>query len=294
MPSNLTDNPAAFTSPVVVPTDGDSANAASVIALAQPLANRTAFLNAQNTLNLASITALQSTVNTTGVSRILRVTNAAALTAIASPANQSFALVDGFGLYQYLSASVLAVDNLLVINGPGGVGRWLHELQAVANQSLGFPVIGAAGGAAGKLPLSIIPTIVVANQLVALLQVATNSFSTVSTPYVDITGATLAVPSCQVGDKLRITWSGGPLSNSIAGSGTGFLGAVVDGGVTSQQNATAWYSPIANAASVPHVIHFLWSVGTAGTVTVKAQLAAITSGTATSLYQTIIVEQFRP
>jgi hypothetical protein len=109
---------------VPLPDDGDDMDAASFAVPMESCLDRTEALRAR----------IGGTGATEGVSRLRRVANFAALTALAVVAGDdgAIAMVDDIGIYEYRFASAAAVHAPQVINGPAGVGRWLAMSPAAA------------------------------------------------------------------------------------------------------------------------------------------------------------------
>jgi len=281
-PQNITDV-ITYTTPVQSVADGDGATGANFLLGPQALANRTAFLN-----NLTSNPAA-------GVSAIRNVANAAALTAISAPTNGSVALIPGAGLYAYNSSSAATVDNVFVVNGPAGVGRWLHEIQGIANTSPGIGVVSAAG----RIPGAIVPNAVVA--VATATQSANQIIPAAQAALLDVTSVTVTL-TVAVGDILIVdasapvyyggTTAGLVIVSNIAAPGTGVYAAGTDGSLVATSAGTI---------TCPLVQRLV--CGAAGSVTVKLQTAGtgastaytvgVTNGVITA-YATIRVQQIRP
>lgn len=271
MPQNITDS-ATYTATIQSVADGDAATGANFLLGPQGLANRTAFLNA-----IIGATG-------TGVQWIRTVANNAALTAIATPSNLSYAVVTGQGLYQYNSASAATVDAITVINGPAGVGRWLWESQAVANSAtVGFPVIGAgyASPVNGKLSPALLTNRIVNTAVVG----AGSGFTTTSTSFVDVTGATVTLTGAVTGDTIVYhvhfpayisaglgNWQAVWLDN---GAGGAIQGGQISGAVGTQHyESISWSGPVVTGGN--QIVKVQASTANAAnTVTVSNQVLIV-------------------
>jgi hypothetical protein len=118
MPNNITDV-ITYTSPIQTVADGDAASGANFALAPQGLANRNAFL--KNILGVLGVNLLMSG-------------NAAAMQALTNAshplgvANGAVFFVPGQGIYTYVSAGALTVDNRFVYAATGlGSGQWQHE-----------------------------------------------------------------------------------------------------------------------------------------------------------------------
>lgn len=100
-------------------SNGDRANFTNFSASPQDLANRTSWLAGQIGGSVARPD------STSGVQKMRHVATATLLTALTDLSNGELAIIDGVGLYQYSLGSILSTDGVSVVNGLGGVGRWL-------------------------------------------------------------------------------------------------------------------------------------------------------------------------
>ncbi len=250
MPTSLTESD-AFTTPVVAPNDTEVANAASLTQGLQPLTNRTKYLREQ--------------IFTRGAVRFRQGSAAtmAALTGVTD--GEAFQVYSGAteqGIYIYDADGTQTADSFFVYTATGmGVGRWVHEAFSLLNTTPGFAKIDAAG----KILSTVTP-----NRIVAAYQYlnGAGAFNTTSIVAVDITGFTLAVPSCLVGDKLQIQWIARCYMSASNGT---FVPAIVDGTDTSPFLVSF---DAATANSTPIVVPTIWTVANAGTITVKGKLAS--------------------
>jgi len=280
MPSDLTET-STWETVVEVPSDGDGANAESVITPFSQLANRCLYLKDE--------------CETIGV-QMIRKGNLSAMSALSGmPDGAVFNLVPGGALYTYHQASVLSPDAYLVIAAAGG-GNWLHPDALAANGAKGVVCTGVNGGASGKVPASVIPFATIA----VLAPALTLSGSVVSGSgvYVDIDGMTMNVPSCAVGDVLSIAMQVDLATDGSAGFGAigVFKGVILDG-VASVDTALRRFEgdPTAGRATQA-VIVAMHTVTTAGTVTVKGQYK-IAGGHTMQAFNgsaAIVVTQYRP
>lgn len=121
-----------FTSPVVVPTDDDEANAASVEAPFQRLANRTHNLNE---------TITQGGLTRQGATRIREVADEAALKVLTGMADGEYAAVASLGgaTFRYSATAADAELARWVVKPVVGPGRWINTA---------FKLVGGPGGLA--------------------------------------------------------------------------------------------------------------------------------------------------
>ena len=254
MPVNITDS-IAFTPTVQTIADGDAATQANFALGPQALSNRTAYL--KDLLTNPS----------TGVQAIRNGTTAA-MQSLSGMANGSQYLVPGYGLYTYNSTSVATIDSLLIFSATGG-GRWIHQLQGVANASLGFPVIGTGGAAAGKLLQSLIPF-----GIVSITQSIVAFASTISASGYQLV-TSVSVPSCLSQDRLFVFCSATIKSSSGSTSVPTAIAKMTvneNGGADSDEPGTrsdllslTANSYMAYSAAVSHLVF------TNGTAVVKLQ-----------------------
>lgn len=266
MPQNLVDVATTFTTPVVAPVDTDGANSASVVAGFQPLANRTAYLN--------RLVANGDSSALNGVANLRNAASTSAMSALTGIVNLGTCFVSGAGLFFYLSGSSATVDGVFVFNATGmGVGRWVHEI---------FPLIGAANGIPQLDGSSRVPAATVRNGIITqgLARLSAN-FTTTSTTFVDVTGSTITLSNCAVGDVIFIDFAA--LVLNAASSNGQIIAAVVDGGVTVGRNES-WNTTngAASGVIIPGVASH--TVGNAGTITVKLQTLTTNAANSTTVY----------
>jgi hypothetical protein len=274
MPANLTDSN-AFTSPVVVPADGDPANAASIVQTGQPLANRTYFL--------------QQLCEVLGIKKI-RAGSAAAMVAATGIANKTIWLIEAAGAFQgiyvYDSTSPFVADNSFVYPATGmGAGAWVHILFSLLNANLGLVAIGpiSLGGAGiSATPANKIdPTLVTYGNVQALYATPSTggNVNNATTNYIDIPGYTLAVPDSVVGDILLVDMQL-PVWDVAAHIGS-FQPVVVDGASTNALGVIQ-VGPAGVGdnfyGTTPISFSGAYTVVTGGALTVKAQFKTNTAG----------------
>lgn len=184
-----------------LPLDGENFTSAILAVPVEALADRTQYLI--NQINVGGVKAIQYG-------------SVATMEALSGTPNGQMFYAQGFGLYQYVSSSSASTDGLLVLPATGnGIGRWLHELYLNGNTNPGFAVVGTAGGASGKVPLSVVP-----NGTLSFVKLSSlSAFSTSSGTPVLVTGSTISVPSTAAGDILYI--------NINTNAGDGGTGAVI-------------------------------------------------------------------
>lgn len=276
MPTNLTDSN-AFTSPVVVPADGDPANAASITQLGQPVANRTFYL--------------QQLAEVLGIKKI-RAGSVAAMVAATGIANKTLWLVEAAGafqgLYVYDSGSAFVADNFFVHPATGmGAGRWVHVLfSLIADVStIGIVTTGPISlGGAGVSPTpngKIDPTIISYGNVQALYGTPSTggNVNNATTNYIDIPGYTISVPDSAAGDILFVDmqlniWDVAAHVGSfqpvvVDGASTNAIGVVLVGPAGAGDN---FYG------NTPISFSGAYTVVTGGTLTVKAQFKTNTAG----------------
>jgi hypothetical protein len=129
MSHNLTESP-AFTANVPVPDGGDGGLALGLENMAQALANRGTYL--QKLVELAG---------GLGVKRIAFTTGAMP----ATPNDGDVCYVVASGIYRYNVAGSGTPDGVMIVDGPGSVGRWFHETRGVRGLADGLASLDTGG-----------------------------------------------------------------------------------------------------------------------------------------------------
>ncbi len=179
MPQNITDV-STFTSPIVAPADGDPENAASVVTAIQGLSNRTrSLLNGAGLPIYATVAALRATA--------------------AAPTTQLVAVVVGYGLFAWSSASTAADDGLFTIQATGvTTGRWV----SLVGQ------LGAGNGLAQNDNTGRVPASGVRNGLISVTHIQDVSIpGTSGSGAANITSFGLSVTGVQNGDLVIVSYS---------------------------------------------------------------------------------------
>ena len=139
MPANVTDS-STFTSPIVVPTDGDTRNAASVLTAFQGLANRTKY---------------PYDFITNGVPKIRFASNATALKALTGMTDKEACLVPMVGLFFFRSGAAGSEVGTWLYPADDASGYWYNALVSLYD----------VGGFSGTDPRLNTATIRVANSI---------------------------------------------------------------------------------------------------------------------------------
>jgi hypothetical protein len=264
MPQNITES---ITYPTTIQSvaDGDAGSGANFLLAPQGLTNRTAYF--KNVLENAGVT-------------LIRSGTVAAMQAINNAANGSVFLVTDLsakyqGLYICNALSSLTPDNSLVYAATGmGSGNWIHECYSLLNANLGLaaigPIAGSSGIAANRLKASLVP-----NGIVYTGSASGWSAATVTaTSLTDIAGASLTIPSLQVGDIVDVRASG----SAYATASGGHIAIQVNDGGALYGGYPTGCAPTVGSTHAPWAANCLRTLQTAGSVTVKLQ-AQVTSGT---------------
>lgn len=131
MPTNLTGNPASFPTQTA-PVGGDPRTSSSVATPLQNAADRSEFLNDR----LLHIDPLKE-----GVRRFRSFASVAALKATTDHVDNTLAYIDQFGVFVYDSASVIANDDVNLIQPASlpAAGRWVRTDRDQQGIALGAP-----------------------------------------------------------------------------------------------------------------------------------------------------------
>jgi hypothetical protein len=179
MPTNITDT-AAFTSPVVVPADGEGATSASLLLGLQPLANRTAFLK---------------TFVDNGIVTIRTVADFTALSALTGMADGEVAYVVDYGLYKYDAGSSATPASVWILTS--AAGRWFSSMLGVLDNNI--PTIDPV---TTRITAGLVP-----NRLVAYYSNVNGAGVTATAPSADYTlysSRVLTVTDIEAGDFLIV------------------------------------------------------------------------------------------
>lgn len=285
MPTNLTEVD-DFTTPVVVPNDGEGVTAASVVQFAQPLANRTKNLN--------------GIIKTSGVYRHKTVADLTALKAVTGMADHDFRYLDGVGLYFFDSTTTPVGDTLPTIIKPGsGSGQWLLSFIGLFGTTGGLATLNGSNKVIQAVPNRLVQMLKstdatgVGGSGAIVFTETSSSYTAVtgSQGYVDITGA-------NVGDLLNVQVHYGM---SVVGSTGGYVRVEVNDNhglspVLDPHLESEAYTEQTISAGNPIYIarHILHTVAASGTSRVRFALKC--SGTSVNIRTPIsmIVSHWRP
>lgn len=209
MPSSLVDDPTVFPSSVLVPAAGDPRTDTSVAMPFGQLANRTANTKARIDVVAPSTApeytpALPSGV-TAGASNILTAVSIVALQAIPAGCRSPGMIcsVLKFGIYQWVTDTIGAIDNFVVVPADGA-GAWvlLAGGYALANQ----PNAWTQGDSTGRLRATGVRN---ATFFETVVPIGSASVTVSTTQYTDIPGTTgISIPNVLVGDILQLSFIG--------------------------------------------------------------------------------------
>lgn len=260
MPQNLTD--ASSWDTATAPVGGDVRNAASVATALQAAANRARFV----------------------YDRATPLADVAALKAIASPADGLVRLVELLGFYVFDAASAAAESLPWLVQPTVGTGRWVHSLYGVLGVANSLATLDGSSKVVQPVP----------NRIVAMQQDDLGAlFTTSSTSYVDVTGLSVTVAACEVGDVLLV--DAALICGSTVGSHSGYARVVaVDPAATIVGPACA--CAVTGAIPSTQAVTGVRTVATAGDVIVKAQLSSNNVGSTVSVSEssTLRVIHIRP
>ncbi len=198
MPSMITPVASNDVNIVSAPIDGEGVTAASVIAVAQPLANTSAHILAE----MAS-----------GALRIRKELVRGDLALLTGVANGDQRDIPGFGIYRFYTGSLGPANDPWVIECTGTAGWWIHDLADLVTGSP--PIIPEI--VASRIAASLVP-----NRTVQIVQSGTAGYgvatTTTSTSYVVTSSAGLFadVTGVEVGDLLIVQATFGLSTNAVA------------------------------------------------------------------------------
>ena len=276
MPANLIDV-LTYTTPIVVPADGDAEGAASVVAAFQGLTNRTALAN--------------DALATSGVT-LLRHGSAATMAALVMASGQSgqVFLVDGAGLYRYINPSALTADSNWVYTAAGAAsGQWVYESNSFLNQNLGVPTIGPQNGngaAANRLAKSVVPYGITGTPF---FNGAQGSMTTTAGAPAALTGSpTINLGSLNVGDIVELS-----APAAYVCTGTAIIEAVFSENGAGYASAGLNFTYAASTGAAAH-LSFIRTVAVAGTYLIQIWGASAGAATLTVTAPVLYARAYRP
>lgn len=267
MPANVTDS-STFTSPIVVPTDGDTRNAASVLTAFQGLANRTKYV--KDFLD-------------NGVPKLRFASNATALKALTGMTDKEVCLVPMVGVFFFRSGAAGSEVGTWLYPADDASGYWYNALVSLYD----------VGGFSGTDPRLNTATIRVAN---SILYHQGKSWTTASTAmtfggsgdYVT-TFTSDNMTSLQQEDQVTAIFSADSIEPDNASGAGLILQYSTDGGGTytdiAASESTVVFDPLpASARRVPISVQARFNLGAGQTQLMFRVKGKGSSGAAATLY----------
>ncbi len=218
-----------------------------------------------------------------GLNRVGRysLTALAQLTSLTGPLDGERFHVRDFGIYEYRSASVVAVSSPWIIDGPGSVGRFHHTLYGFLNVAAGAGIMSSANRTVG---------------IYGGIEIAAVNTRTGATTFGDAAAHTLALGTLNVGDKVIVNATVVHHISLTAHNSAACVGIVENGSlvVGAQSIEHTTNDPVGTGLYTTHSAHnFVRTVATAGVASLivrhRPSNAGETSYVDQSILQAIVV-----